>query len=112
VRTPPRITIGQRNGLKSFMKKIKDKKEYRRAQTIFKKGEGKTHKTIAREHGVNERTTQRWIATYIKKGIEGLQICQSSRSKSSITDEDREIIFSSLFVVLPDIVDKKMYRYG
>jgi transposase len=41
------------------MKKTNDKKEYRRAQAILKKGEGKTHKEIAKEHGVNERTTQR-----------------------------------------------------
>jgi transposase-like protein len=60
-------------------------------------GEGKTHKEIAKEHGVNERTTQRWIAAYIKKGIEGVQICRSSRSKSSITDEDREIIGHPVF---------------
>jgi transposase len=79
------------------MKKTKDQKEYRRAQAVLKKGEGKIHKTIAKEHGVDERTTQRWIATYIKKGIEGLQISRSSRSKSSITDEDREIILSTLF---------------
>jgi len=32
--------------------------------------EGKTHKAIAKEHDVDERTTQRWIAAYIKKGIE------------------------------------------
>lgn len=79
------------------MKKTKDKMEYRRAQAILKKAEGKTHKSIAREHGVNERTTQRWITIYVKKGIEGLKICLSSRSKSSITDEDREIILSALF---------------
>ena len=99
MRTPSilKLTIGQRNGLKSFMKKTNDKKEYRRAQAVLKKGEGKTHKTIAKEHVVDERTAQRWIATYIKKGIEGLQICRSSRSKSSITDEDREIILSALF---------------
>ena len=77
------------------MKKTKDKKEYRRAQAILKKGEGKE---IAKEHGVNERTTQRWIAVYAKKGIEGLPICRSSRSKSRITDEDREIILSALFI--------------
>jgi transposase len=76
------------------MKKTKDKKEYRRAQAILKKGEGKTHKAIAKEHDINERTTQRWIAAYIKKGIEGLRICRSSRSKSSITDEDKEIVHS------------------
>ena len=98
MRTPTlNLTIGQRNGLKSFMKKTKDKKEYRRAQAILKKAEGKTHKSIAKEHGVNERTTQRWAAIYVKKGIEGLKICLSSRSKSSITDEDREIILSALF---------------
>lgn len=34
---------------------------------------------------------------YAKKGIEGLPICRSSRSKSRITDEDREIILSALF---------------
>src|SRR5437879_8227426 len=100
VRIPSRLklTMGQRNGLRSFMKKTKDKQEYRRAQAILKKDEGKTHKEIAKEHGVNERTTQRWIAVYAKKGIEGLQICRSSRSKSRITDEDREIIFSALFI--------------
>lgn len=98
MRTPTiNLTIGQRNGLKSFMKKTKDKKEYRRAQAILKKAEGKTHKSIAKEHGVNERTTQRWIAAYIKKGIEGLKICLSSRSKSSIIDENKEIILSALF---------------
>ena len=90
-------SMGQRNGLRSFMKKTKDKQEYRRAQAILKKGEGKI-KEIAKEHGVNERTTQRWIAVYAKKGIEGLQICRSSKSKSRITDEDREIILSALFI--------------
>jgi len=92
-----KLTIGQRNGLKSFMKETNDKKEYRRAQAVLEKSEGKTHKAIAKEHGVDERTTQRWIAAYIKKGIEGLQICRNSRSKSSITDEDKEIILSALF---------------
>ncbi|MGC2682692.1 MAG: helix-turn-helix domain-containing protein, partial [Candidatus Nitrosopolaris sp.] len=100
VRIPSRLklTIGQRNGLRSFMKKTKDKQEYRRAQAILK-GEGKTHKEIAKEHGVNERTTQRWIAVYAKKGIEGLHICRSSRSKSRITDEDREIILSAMILI-------------
>ena len=41
--------MGQRNGLRSFMKKTKDKQEYHRAQAILKKGEGKTHKEIAKE---------------------------------------------------------------
>ena len=50
LRTPTlKLTIGQRNGLKSFMKKTNDKKEYRRAQAVLEKSEGKTHKAIAKE---------------------------------------------------------------
>jgi hypothetical protein len=46
----PDLTIGQRNGLKSFMKKTKDKKEYRRTQAVLKKGLGMTvGKTIAND---------------------------------------------------------------
>jgi hypothetical protein len=42
-RTPTlKLTIGKRNGLKSFMKKTNDKKEYRRAQAVLEKSEGKT----------------------------------------------------------------------
>ena len=32
-----KLTIGQRNGLKSFMKETNDKKEYRRAQPYWRK---------------------------------------------------------------------------
>ena len=94
-----KLTLGQRNGLKSFMKKTNDKTEYRRAQAIVRKCEGRTHKAIAMEHGVNERTVQRWIADYNKKGIEGLKIRKSNiGSKPQITDKDREkIILSTLF---------------
>lgn len=80
------------------MKKTNEKKEYRRAQAILLKCEGRTYKDIANEHGVDERTIQRWIAEYIKKGIEGLKIRKSSSgSKPRITDKDREIILSTLF---------------
>ena len=36
------------------MKETNDKKEYRRAQAVLEKSEGKTHKAIAKEHGVDE----------------------------------------------------------
>ena len=56
VRTPTlKLTIGQRNGLKSFMKKTNDKKEYRRAQAVLEKSEGKTHKAIAKEHYITTK---------------------------------------------------------
>lgn len=73
------------------MKKTNDKREYRRAQTILRKCEGRTYKAIAKEHDVYERTVQRWIADYIKKGgTEGLMIRKSSGSKPRITDKDRD----------------------
>jgi transposase len=94
-----KLTLGQRNSLKSFMKKTNDKREYRRAEAILRKCEGRTYKAIAKEHGVDERTVQRWIAEYIKKGgTEGLAIRKSSSgSKPRITDKDREIVLSTLF---------------
>jgi transposase len=80
------------------MKKTNEKKEYCRAQAILRKCEGRTHKAIAKEYGVDERTIQRWIAEYINKGIEGLKIHKgNSGLKSRITDKDREIILSALF---------------
>ncbi|MBV9178429.1 MAG: helix-turn-helix domain-containing protein [Nitrososphaeraceae archaeon] len=80
------------------MKKTNKKKEYCRAQAILSKCEGRTHKAIATEQEVDERTIQRWIAEYIKKGIEGPKIHKSSSgSKPRITDKDREIILSALF---------------
>ena len=92
------LTVGQRNGLKSFMKKTNVKNEYRRAHAILKKCEGRTHQTIAKEHGVDERTVQRWIAAYINKGIEGLKVKKHyGGPKSRITEEDKEIILSALF---------------
>ena len=51
------------------------------------------------EHSVNERTVQKGIADYNKKGIEGLKIRKSnSRSKPRITDKDRDIILPQLSV--------------
>ena len=41
------------------MKKTNDKKEYRRAQAVLEKSEGKTHKAIAEEHGIDETTTEK-----------------------------------------------------
>jgi transposase len=56
------------------MKKTKNKKEYCRVQAVLEKSEGKIHKTIAKEHGLDEITIQRWMATYIKNGIEGVLV--------------------------------------
>ena len=63
VRFPSRLklTIGQISGLRSFMEKTNDKREYRRAIAVFQKADGKTYDYIAREHRVHVRTTKKWI---------------------------------------------------
>ena len=46
-----KLTIGQRNKLKSFMKNTGNKKEYRRLLAILQKAQGRTYEDIANEHG-------------------------------------------------------------
>lgn len=92
------LTILQKNKLKSFMKNTNNKKEYRRLLAILQKVEGRSYEDIANEHGVSSRSVQRWIAAYIKKGIDdGVRMKKPGGSKSSITDENKEIILSALF---------------
>jgi transposase len=93
-----KLTIGQIKGLRSFIEKTNDKREYRRAVAVFQKADGKTYDYIAREHRVHIRTAKKWIHDYIKKGIEGLKIRENHGGrKPRITDESKEIILSVLF---------------
>lgn len=94
----PKLTIVQINGLRSFMEKTDDKKEYRRAVAVLQKADGKTYDYIAQEHRVHLRTAKKWVGDYIKNGIEGLKTKTNyAARKSRITDEDRETILSVLF---------------
>jgi transposase len=79
------------------MRNTNNKKEYRRILAIIRKAEGRTFEDIAIEHGVSTRSVQRWIAAYIRSGIDGVKMKKPGGSKSGITDEDKEIILSALF---------------
>jgi transposase len=95
-----KLTIGQINGLRSFIEKTNGKREYRRAVAVFQKADGKTYDYIAREHRVHIRTTKKWIDDHIKKGIEGPKIRENHGGrKPRITDESKEIILSQQRVV-------------
>jgi hypothetical protein len=48
-----KLTIGQINGLRSFMENTNDKREYRKAVAVFQKADGKTYDYIAREQRVH-----------------------------------------------------------
>jgi transposase len=79
------------------MKNTGNKKEYRRLLTILQKGECRSFEDIANEHGVSSRSVQRWVTAYIQRGIDGVKMNKPGGTKSSITDEDKEIILSALF---------------
>lgn len=79
------------------MKTTHNKKQYRRLLAILQKVKSRTYEDIANEHGVSSRSVQRWVAAYIHGGIDEVKLKKPGGLKSSITDEDREIILSALF---------------
>jgi len=91
------LTIEQKNMLNSLMKTTNKKEEYRRLLAVLRKSEGRIYLEIAKEHRVSSRSVQRWIAAYLKKGIDGLRNKKSGGAKSRITDEHKETILSALF---------------
>lgn len=72
------------------MKNTNNKREYRRLLAILQKVEGRSYEDIANEHGVSSKPVQRWIAGYMKRGIDGVRMKKPGGSKSSITDENKE----------------------
>jgi hypothetical protein len=53
-----KLTISQINGLRSFIEKTDDKREYRRAAAVFQKADGKTYTALlAQAKGNMEEVT-------------------------------------------------------
>ncbi|MFZ0513108.1 MAG: helix-turn-helix domain-containing protein, partial [Candidatus Nitrosopolaris sp.] len=69
-----KLVIGQRNSLKSIMKTTHNEKQYRRLLAILQKVKGRTYEDIANEHGVSNRSVQRWVTAYIHDGIEEVKL--------------------------------------
>jgi DNA-directed RNA polymerase specialized sigma24 family protein len=67
-----------------FMKRTKNKEEYRRASTIKQKMEGLPYRTIARNPDVNYRNVYNWIQEYKRHGIIGI----SSKRKNAGSLQD------------------------
>ena len=77
--------------------KITHNKRDRIIIAVIQKVKSRTYEDIANEHGVSSRSVQRWVAAYIHGGIDEVKLKKPGGLKSSITDEDREIILSVLF---------------
>lgn len=91
------LSIQQKKKLNSLIKSTSKKDEYLRYLAVLRKSEGRTYLEISKEYKVSSRSVQRWIALYIKDGIDGLKSKKSGGAKPRITDEDKEIILSALF---------------
>jgi len=61
----------QKRELLLFMKRTRDKEEYRRAYAVKQKMEGVPYRTIAKDIGVNYRNVYDWINNYRKHGLDG-----------------------------------------
>jgi transposase len=63
----------QKKELVLFMKRTRDKEEYRRAYAIKQKMEGVPYRTIAKDMGVNYRNVYDGINNYRKFGLDGIR---------------------------------------
>jgi transposase-like protein len=63
----------QKKELLLFMKRTRDKEEYRRAYAIKQKIDGVPYRTIAQDIGVNYSNVYDWIDSYRKHGIGGIR---------------------------------------
>ena len=96
------LTTGQKNSLKSLMKKTTtDKRHYRRLLAVLQKSNSRTFADIAKEHGVSIRSVQRWISAYLQMGTKGLEIRKPGGTKFRITGEDRGRLYFLYFLTIP-----------
>ena len=86
----------QKKELLLFMKRTRDKEEYRRAYAVKQKMDGIPYRVIAKDIGVNYRTVYDWIDNYRKDGLNGIRnkrknggrraILTSAKNKEMIKD--------------------------
>ena len=84
----------QKKELSSFMKRTRDKEEYRRASAIKQKMEGVPYRTIAKNLGVNYRNVYDWINNYRKDGLDGIRNKRKNGGRKPVisTDKNKEMI--------------------
>ena len=96
----------QKEGLFDFMKKTKNKEEYRRAYAIKQKLEGIPYRTIAKNLDVNYRNAYNWIKEYKKYGLDGI------RSKRSNAGRKPKISSEKNKQMIKEIISKSPTTFG
>jgi transposase len=84
----------QKKELLLFMKRTRDKEEYRRAYAIKQKMEGVPYRTIAKDMGVNYRNVYDWINNYRKDGLNGIRNRRKNGGRRPVisTTKNKELI--------------------
>lgn len=73
-----KLSANQKKVLKIFMKKAKDKREYRAALGILLRAEGKTALVVAQKLGTTIKQVFMWCRKFREDGIIGLQVKKQS----------------------------------
>lgn len=84
----------QKKELVLFMKRTRDKEEYRRAYAVKQKMAGVPYRTIAKDIGVNYRNVYDWIDNYRKFGLDGIRNKRKNGGRRAVltTAKNKEMI--------------------
>lgn len=84
----------QKKELVLFMKRTRDKEEYRRAYAVKQKMEGVPYRAIAKDIGVNYRNVYDWINNYRKFGLDGIRNKRKNGGRRPVisTAKNKEMI--------------------
>jgi transposase len=83
-----------KNAELDFMKRTRNKEEYRRTSAIKQKLEGLSYRTIARNHDVNYRNVYNWIKGYKEYGLDGIRSKRNNagRIPKISSDKNKQLI--------------------
>ena len=87
-----KLSGNQKKVLKKFMKKAKDKREYRAALGILLRGEGKTALFVAQKLGATIKQVFMWCRKFREKGVVGLQVKKQSGRPANEGKKAKELI--------------------
>ena len=88
------VSREQKKELLVFMKRTRDKEEYRRAYAVKQKMDGIPYRVIAKDIGINYRNVYDWIDNYRKFGLDGIKNKRKNGGRRAVisTAKNKEII--------------------
>ena len=86
------LTIAQQRQLRQFMAKTKEKREYRAADGLLLRAEGKSADDVAHRLGVTIKQVFVWTRRFRSTGVNGLHMKKSTGRKTTKADGAKPII--------------------